>query len=272
MGYMLAHHMIETGEARQTAIVVHGIMGSSRNWRSFIRRLGELRRDWRFLLVDLRAHGESIDAPPPHTVEACADDIARLTDALLIEPAAIIGHSFGGKVALAFAQKYGQVLEQVWVLDSPPHATMGPTDQLEVERIVRQLREIPVPIADRQTVDAALRAHGHTKSLAGWMTTNLQRSPDGFVWRFDIDAVTELLSDYRGVGFDDFVRSPPAHMTVHMVRAGRSARWPARALDLLAQPQLEGRVHVLEEAGHWLHVDAPDNLRTLLSEGLTDER
>src|SRR6185437_9643959 len=100
--------------------------------RSFAKKLvdakpGELRA----VIVDLRNHGEShgADLAPPHTVEACADDvtelIAELTDASVRPPSAVearsgrsrvtvVGHSYGGKVALQLARAHPDVVDEVW--------------------------------------------------------------------------------------------------------------------------------------------------------------
>ena len=45
------------------------------------RRISERCPSWSFVLVDLRAHGQSLDPPPPFTVEAAAEDLVRLEGA-----------------------------------------------------------------------------------------------------------------------------------------------------------------------------------------------
>merc|ERR1712157_442303 len=45
-----------------TAVLVHGILGSGKNLRSFARKLARENPAWQFLLVDLRCHGDSASA------------------------------------------------------------------------------------------------------------------------------------------------------------------------------------------------------------------
>ena len=64
------------------------------------------------------------------------------------------------------------------------------------------------------------------------------------------------------------LEAPRVSPAVHVVHAERSARWKPAVLARLAAPSggAPTRLHTLRDAGHWLHVDAPDALRTLLVE------
>ena len=101
-------------------LVLHGILGSGANFRGFARRLAASAPGWGFVLVDLRMHGQSQGAPPPHTLAAAAADLRRLGEHLGLPIAGVMGHSFGGKVALAYTAASGRELEQTWVLDASP--------------------------------------------------------------------------------------------------------------------------------------------------------
>ncbi|GJN17083.1 hypothetical protein PR202_gb04123 [Eleusine coracana subsp. coracana] len=97
-----------------TAFVLHGLLGSGRNWRSFSRTLAsELHNrapsdEWRMVLVDLRNHGWSAGIKgiiPPHDMSTAAKDLADLVKARgWAWPDVVVGHSMGGKVALDFAE------------------------------------------------------------------------------------------------------------------------------------------------------------------------
>jgi pimeloyl-ACP methyl ester carboxylesterase len=64
------------------------------------------------------------------------------------------------------------------------------------------------------------------------------------------------------------LESPDRRAEVHVLRAGRSERWEEAELRRFARPGLQ--LHVLPEAGHWVHVDDPDGLHRLLLAGLDD--
>jgi pimeloyl-ACP methyl ester carboxylesterase len=266
-------HVIETdgaGPIRHEAWICHGILGSAANWRSFARRLVADLPGWRVVLIDLRAHGDSPRGEPPHTVSACADDLVELATARGHGPEVLVGHSFGGKVALLAAERLPDV-RQLWVIDAVPGpgTTTDAGGDEDVVGVIRTLTAIPQPLARREDVRAPLAAAGFSDGLAGWMTTNLARTDAGFVWRFDLRVVELLLRDYARLDLWDRVRG--GARTVHVVRAGRSARWTPEALAALDRAAAAGAVvHVLPDAGHWVHVDAPEALADLLRSGFED--
>src|SRR5688500_19013260 len=107
-------------------VFLHGILGSGANWRTFARQIVAARPEWGALLVDLRLHGESRDLLPPHTLAAAARDVALAVEARGGGVRAVLGHSFGGKVAIALAGELAGAangpLDDLFVVDSTPGA------------------------------------------------------------------------------------------------------------------------------------------------------
>lgn len=254
-------HMREA-EVRE-AWILHGILGSRRNWRAFTRNLAPTLPGWRIRTLDLRNHGDASPMPGPHTVHACAQDLVDTANALGRGPDVVIGHSFGGKVALALADLEPAWLKQICVLDSAP----GPVDlplrsgeQDDVVRLVGALAEIPLPIASHSALDLHLRELGFGHVLSSWMTTNLRAAPDGgLIWRFDLPGVRELLADYaRWDAWPTIARTP---VSVRLLQATRGDRWTPEVAEIAASMADGGRVSLEKiDAGHWVHVDAPVQL------------
>jgi len=250
------------------ALVLHGILGNHTNWRSFARGLAARLPGWRFALVDLRNHGDSDGAPGPHTLAACVDDLEALERSLGNPIEAVIGHSFGGKVALELARRASPDLRAAFVLDaSPQKYDVLPGADHEVRKVLAALDAVPQPLAKRADVVDAITAQGLPVGIGRWMTTNLKRTDAGFVWTFDLTAAQEMLADYFARDLWGPLRTTdPTAPPVHLVRAGRSDRWPPEVvaeLDALA-PDARGTVHLLPNAGHWVHVDDPAGLTDLL--------
>ena len=80
----------------ETLVLVHGLGGSAANWLALAPLLLPGRR---VLVPELPGHGGSDPLPAAASLNAWADRIAGLLD----EPAAVVGHSLGGAVALRLA-------------------------------------------------------------------------------------------------------------------------------------------------------------------------
>ena len=193
----MLHYQIVTAQPKpqNTALVLHGILDSGRAWRTIAWRVVARSPQWRVVLLDLRGHGKSHDAPPPHTVDACVADLAELTACLGSQPRVIIGHSFGGRVALRAALLHPEAYDAAVVLDAPPgpREPADPTERAPLDRLIATLRAVPMPCSDRGLVAGRLVAAGWTPQVASWLTTNLQPGVGELVWRFDLEVAALLL-------------------------------------------------------------------------------
>ncbi|MGH7482966.1 MAG: alpha/beta fold hydrolase [Longimicrobiales bacterium] len=258
------------GEPERWVYVLHGIFGAGRNWGTVARALVERRPDLGAVLVDLREHGGSRGFAPPHTIEAAAADLRELESASDRPVAVMLGHSFGGKVALGYVRDPGPALERVWIVDSTPSPRDEPAGSAwEMLRIIRAL---PDRFESRDTLIEALVERGVERPVAQWMATNLERGDDGsaMVWRFDLDAIEALLRDFFRADLWDVVEAPPPGVALHFVKATRSSVLDARAVERIERAGVTRGSVVLHpiEGGHWLNVDNPDALVGLLEEAI----
>lgn len=265
------HRLVGGDEADRWLYVLHGIYGAGRNWASLAKALTAYRPEWGAVLVDLRLHGHSQGFSPPHTLQACVADLAALAAGEGRPPAAVLGHSFGGKVALLWAARGAP--RQTWVIDSTP-ARRSPGGS--AYRMLGILERLPPAFASRAEAVAALEAAGFASHVAQWMATNLVPRGGAYRWRFDLAGIASLLDDFFRVDLWDVVEAPPAGAEVHIVRADQSdvldeadlARVRGAARDTSGADA--GGWTFLHElhGGHWLHVDNPDGLQALLVEHL----
>lgn len=263
----LAHVTLQ-GPAPVTTrvLAMHGILGAGRNLRTLMQALVEAVPGLQVTLADLRNHGDSRGFPGPQTIAACVDDALRLADHLSAPWDAVIGHSYGGKIAMHLAQRAPAGLRQVWVLDAVPALANGEDQSPQsVENVLAALQDVPMPLPSRQALIGELAHRGQPMAIGQWQTTNLQHTPQGFVWKTDFAAVREMLDSYFATDSWPVLEQPPASVTIHVVRAGRSDRWTPAVLERLGRCPPGLQVHVLPEAGHWLHVDDPTGVLALLT-------
>ena len=250
----------EDASPEQWLAVLHGIYGAGRNWGSVARSLVRERPEWGAVLVDLREHGDSTGFEPPHTLERTAGDL----DGLDTGPVrTVLGHSFGGKIALIRGRE-DETVEQVWVVDSTPEAAEPQGSAWEMLQV---LRSLPDRFDDRDAAVEALAEKGVDRPVALWMTTNLEADGDGYRWRIDLDDMEALLRDFFDTDLWDVVESPRSGLELHFIRATESSVLSAGALGRIREAgERTGRVFLHEVAGgHWLNADNPDAVVELLA-------
>jgi 3-oxoadipate enol-lactonase len=104
------------GRGHERAVVlIHGFPFTHALWES---QANVLAKTFCVLSPDLRGAGKSSAPDGPYLMERLAADIAELLDALGIERAAVIGHSMGGYVALAFARMFTERVERLGLVAS----------------------------------------------------------------------------------------------------------------------------------------------------------
>jgi pimeloyl-ACP methyl ester carboxylesterase len=248
-------------------LVLHGIYGSGRNWGTIARRLVERRPEWGAVLTDLRMHGGSRGFAGPHTVAASAGDVAALAGHLQGEVAAVMGHSFGGKVALTYADTAPAGLRQVWIMDSTP-AVRAPEGS--AWRMIEAIRSLPPEFASRAEAVQGLVAKGYDEGLGAWMAINLEPHEGRYRWRLDFDVMEEMLRDFFRADLWETVARPPEGVELHFVKASESNTLEeSAAARVEAAGAATGRVFLHRlEGGHWINTDNPEGVLDLLVRNL----
>ncbi|MGG4497906.1 alpha/beta fold hydrolase [Brevibacillus reuszeri] len=116
---------VEEGKG-EAVILLHGFCGSSGYWKKVMPLLAESHH---VIAVDLRGHGASLAPDEPYTMERFAEDIALFIDELGLPRVHLFGHSLGGYVTLAFAEKYVDKLASFGLI----HSTSYPDDEAAKE-------------------------------------------------------------------------------------------------------------------------------------------
>jgi esterase len=226
-------------------VLLHGLFGQARNFGQIQRALAQR---WRVIALDLRNHGSS-----PHAQDmryaTMAEDVLETLQMLNAAPAALIGHSMGGKVAMRAALLHPQAVERLLVSDIapvvyPPHN----------HPIVDAMRSVPLHDGlTRAEADAALIGAVPDASVRAFLLQNLRLGMPP-VWRIGLDEIAAALSDLEGwdgpsdatyAGRTLFV----AGETSTYIR--RDDRPTIRALFPTA------RFVTVKHAGHWVHADNP---------------
>jgi pimeloyl-ACP methyl ester carboxylesterase len=236
-------------------VVLHGLFGAKRNWATIAKALAPHHR---VLTVDLRNHGAS----PWHAVHdypALAGDVARFIHTHVGGPAAVLGHSMGGKAAMVLALEEPGLVERLVVVDIPP----APSRTSLIDAL-RAMQQVPLAACTRRgEVDAALAESIADPAVRAFLVQNVTAGPNGLAWAVNLDAIAHNFPAI--VGFPD-------------VPAGRTFSGPTLFVvgerSDYVRPEHHAAIHrrfpaatikVVTGAGHWVHAEAPDAFLAVVS-------
>lgn len=230
--------------ALPAVVLLHGLFGSLGNLGMLARNL---LTDQQVLQVDMRNHGLSPRSDNMDYREM-AQDVLDTIDACQLDKVSLIGHSMGGKVAMAFAALAGQRLVKLVVLDTAP-----------VDYKVRRHDAIFTAV---EAVSAAA-VHSRTQAVTlmqRYISDNatimfLLKSFHNGNWQFNVPV---LKACYRQiVGWQTLTACPQPAL---FIRGANSAYLqPDHHPALLAQFPA-AHLTSIADAGHWVHAEQPQTV------------
>ena len=113
VGELNMHYLEWSGDG-PPILALHGL-ASSGHW--YRRVAARLRSDFRIVAPDQRGHGQTEQAPSGYDWQTLATDAVGVMDRLGIEKAAVLGHSWGGNVAINVAAKFPERVSRLVMID-----------------------------------------------------------------------------------------------------------------------------------------------------------
>jgi len=226
-------------------ILVHSLAGNASQWSAQLTHLQSTRRA---VALELRGHGRSDPAKNgDYTLEGMANDIAAVVERLNLDRVVLVGHSLGGGVALVYAGAHPERVAGLLLVDP-----IGDGKQISPAQAQ--------PLLDALTTDYVTTIHEYWKGIAGndpavrqRLLADLDATPRQVVvrafgegLRFDPDT---SLRAYQGPILS--VVTPYNDQPLSLHRLGKG--FPHR---------------VVSDTGHWIQLDAPDELNQIMDEFL----
>ncbi len=240
------YHRDLGGSGDPPIVLLHGLLGSSRNWQTAGRALAEKRRVY---ALDLRNHGLSPHAAAMSYTSMVADVLAWL-DAQALGPVELVGHSMGGKVAMLLACRHPERVGRLVVVDIAPKAYSWPERRQEFAAMNALDLAALVSRADAEARMEAL--------VPGWaerkfLTTNLERTPAGWRWQINLPAITAALPQLEGNPLGPADTFGGAALFIAGEKSGYIKPGDREAI-LRHFPS--GRLEVIPGSGHTPHIEA----------------
>ena len=247
-----------TGDGTPVTLL-HGFTQSGRSWREVVAKMPQ---GYRWIVPDLRGHGETGTSPGAScSMEACTSDLELLWDHLGVVRTHLVGYSMGGRLALhVAARRPGRVLS---LLTVGAHAGLDP----DAREGRRQGDEALAQRIEKEGVEAFVKYWGGLPLFAG-----LERRGPSFVAQVESERLENhaagLACSLRGMGagvmeplWDDLARvSFPCTFVAGQLDHGYVA-----SARRLAATVPGGRVEVVLRSGHPVHQERPEAFARVLA-------
>ena len=260
--------------------LVHGGFDFARTYSEFAPRLA--RAGWRVVAWDQRGHGDS-DHAALYGWDADIRDAISVMDRFTSRPAPVVGHSKGGALMIQLADAEPFRFSHLVNLDGLP-SKRPMADLAEHERTRMMASDIAGWLDHRRTTATAARRPGTLDELAerrakmnprlsmDWLrylvTVGARHDADGWRWKLD--------PSMRFGGFGPWrpewtaTRLPGLGMPFLGVMGAEQEPMGWGTLPEQIAPLIprSGRLEVLDDTGHFVHIERPDEVAAMVIEFL----
>ncbi|MGL4486376.1 MAG: esterase [Yersinia sp. (in: enterobacteria)] len=225
-------------------ILIHGLFGNLDNLGVLAR---DLQKDHNVIQIDLRNHGLSPRSPQVNYPEM-AKDVLELMVQLAIEKTIIIGHSMGGKVAMAMTALAPKKIEKLIAIDiAPVNYQVRRHDQ-----IFAALNAVNTAgVTQRQEAAQLMRNFIKEQGVIQFLLKSFQNGE----WRFNVPALWDQYDNIVG-----WQQVPVWFHPILFIRGELSPYIQDSYRQDIARQFPQAKMHVVAGTGHWVHAEKPDSV------------
>jgi pimeloyl-ACP methyl ester carboxylesterase len=271
-------HYCRTGRGADV-VMVHGLAASLAFW--YLTIVPRLADDFCITAYDLRGHGKS-DMPPSgyDQLSMCAD-LAALVDQLNVAQFDLVGHSFGGLVAIEYALAHPTRVRSLTLADVPVCA-LQPTNRVDELRrwkalrrqlnqggvaIPAQMPAVPYPLLEELAAPHLRRARSSSVSKRLFLPFGLWNGSSKAADRWlQLIRTTKALNEFDVAAGNTLQRTCECSQPVLLIFGERS-RWIG-SCHVLRKSLPKSRAVVISDAGHFHPLQRPDLFANHLREFL----
>ena len=235
------------GAGKPPLVVLHGLLGSSRNWQSTGADLAVRHQVW---ALDLRNHGRS-----PHeaemSYEAMVADVLAWLDGQGIAKATLMGHSMGGKVAMLLACRHPERVERLVVVDIAPKDYNSAAHRSEFAA----MNELDLrTLQSRGEAELRFEARVGDWAMRKFLSTNLERDVETGTWRWlvNLPVLTAALPALEKAPLGDGDRFEGATL---FVTGGKSRYVVPTDWESIEAHFPQAKLEVIAASGHNPHME-----------------
>ena len=251
-------HYIDWGTAgKPTMVLLHGLMSEAHCWDDVAP---VLRQDYHVLALDQRGRGGSDWSPDgDYSIDAYVADLAAFANALDLGHFILVGHSMGGRNAMAFTARYANMVTKLVIVD------IGPViPDSYMERIAVLLDASPEEFDSFDDVvkwqaQQSLFATLSESDIRRRLTHSVKELPNGkVVW--SNDPVIRDQRRQRGVTAQD-IWSEMGNIVIPtlIMRGVDSIPFPREMAQQMVQVIPNGELGEIQRAAHMIYDENPDD-------------
>ena len=238
-----------TGEGDKPVVLLHGLFGSGQNLGQLARGLAD---SFKVYSVDLPDHGRS-PWSEECSIDSYADTLMDWLTNTIAEPVDLVGHSLGGKVAMAIARLRPELVAKLVILDIA--AVDYPSRHDSVFRALRAVEE--ASLASRSEARALMTTILDEPRIADFLLTNALIDPEeGLRWRFNLNGIQSGYQNLLVAG-----NYPNGFSGANLLIRGAQSDYVSDEsiekmkvlFPLLSAVTIDG-------AGHWLHQEQTESV------------
>jgi pimeloyl-ACP methyl ester carboxylesterase len=246
VGVVSLFHRDLGGAGNPPLVVLHGLLGSSRNW---LTTGGDLAEHYHVLAPDLRNHGRSPHADEM-TYEAMAADVLAWMDAQHLKRVTLVGHSMGGKTAMLLACRHPERVERLVVVDIAPKDYVSHGHRFEFAAM-NELRLDT--LQSRGEAELRFEARVSDWAMRKFLVTNLERAETGgWKWQINLPVLTASLPviEKNSLKDDDRFSGPTL-----FIKGGKSRYVQPEDSAIIERHFPGAQVEVIAGSGHNPHME-----------------
>jgi len=238
-------------------VLLHGLFGAARNFGAIQRGLAPR---FRVIALDMRNHGDS-----PHAADmrypTQAGDVLETLQSLGIEKAAVVGHSMGGKAAMALALQWPDRVGRLLVSDIAPVIYQHGNSEFTAAMQAIQL----TPTLTRRQADTALAEAVPDPTLRPFLLQSLRFGADPH-WRIGLEEIATAIPDLEG-----WIELPGTYPGPSLFVTGARSNYVLSEHRPIIRAQFPtARFVAVKNAAHWVHADNPSGFLSVLEAFLHD--
>ncbi|MCW2258367.1 esterase [Providencia alcalifaciens] len=237
-------HKPNTAISSTPVVLIHGLFGDLNNLGVIGR---DLQKYFTTIQIDVRNHGDSFRAEKMQYREM-AQDVITLLQSVGYQSAILVGHSMGGKIAMAATEIAPDFIEKIVVIDIAPVAYQTRRHDTIIAALEAVLKG---GAKTRQEATLIMREYLEEDGIIQFLLKSFRQGE----WKFNLPIIKdnyELIIGWETV--------PVWNKPVLLIPGGNSPYVQTGDREEIASQFPNAKAWVVADAGHWVHAEKPDQV------------